>query len=131
MAEYSVINNYLCVSVGECTCGAGESLAHPHATGCGWEPISKVETLLAEVARGANRVTWDKVRDYEQIQRINELLQKYGISYPQGAAGVDDLVAFSKRHRRQAEIARGIIQFLRNKGFTDDANRYDTEMDDA
>ena len=131
MVTYSVVEGYLCVSTdGECTCGAPPS-AGAHEPYCGWEPIDKVESLLGDVARALNRVTWEKVRDYEQVTQINELLQQYGISYPQGAAGVLDLVRFSERHRHQAEIGKGVIQFLRNKGFTDDADRYDTEMDDA
>lgn len=135
MAEYSVIKDYLCVSTeGKCTCGAATwavGQGHPHQPDCGWEPIAKVEHLLAEEAIKTRRITWALVNDHDEVKRVNELLRGYGISYPQGAAGVADLMAFAKRHQRQAEIAKEAIQFLRNKGFIDDANRFDNFMEGA
>ena len=131
MAEYSVIQGYLCLATDGCDCGALDGQGHPHATGCGWEPIMKVESLLAEEAIKTRRITWALVHDHDEIKQINELLQQYGISYPYGAAGVKDLMVFAQRHARQAEIAKEIIQFLRSKGFISDADRWDDFMEGA
>jgi hypothetical protein len=130
MSTYIVVDDYLCVLVGECTCTPTLSARH-HRDCAGLEPILKVETLLAEQAVNRLRVRWSVVYDLEEIERINEELHGYGIDYPQGSAGVHDLVVFAKRDARIAKIADKMVKFLHDNGHHHDAEHFEKEIEDA
>jgi hypothetical protein len=128
MTEYSVIKGYLCVKSEPWSCNCGSDL---HAPECGWEPINKVESLLAEQALYSNRVTWDRVDQHTEIKAINEILNDYGITWPQGATGVRDMAAMAQRDAAQAKIAYRATEALRTAGRSDLANQFDQELDEA
>lgn len=123
MSEYVVINGYLAIKHQECGCA-------DMLDGC-CEPIVKVETLLAERAVDLGRVAWSQVSAHDEIKRINRMLHDYGIDYPQGAAGVADLMEFAGRHRRMSEIAMEMAAVMRDLNLDELANHYDKKLDDA
>ena len=76
--EYSVINGYLVERADGCTCAGGTiESSYAHESGCGWEPIAKIEDLLAGPLVSAEHVDalalkiWNRAR--MAIQQLPQL----------------------------------------------------------